>query len=33
MRINFGLGLTGPDGRLGLDNGHLIIEGHRGLRS
>ena len=26
MRIN--LGLRGPDIRLGLDNRHLIIEGH-----
>ena len=32
MRINLGLGLRGPDIRPGLDNGHLIIEGDRGLR-
>ena len=30
--INFGLGLRGLDIRPGLDNRHLIIEGHRGLR-
>ena len=32
VRINLGLGLRGPDIRLGLDNRHSIIEGHRGLR-
>ena len=32
VRINLGLGLKGPDIRPGLDNRHLIIEGHRGLR-
>ena len=32
MRINLGLGLRGPDIRPGLDNRHLIIEGHRGLQ-
>ena len=31
--INLGLDLRGPDIRPGFDNGHLIIEGHRGLRS
>ena len=30
--INLGLGLGGPDIRPGLDNRHLNIEGHRGLR-
>ena len=30
--INLGLGMRGPDIRPGLDNRHLIIEGHRGLR-
>ena len=32
MRINLVLGLRGPDNRPGLDNRHLIIEGHRGHR-
>ena len=32
VRINLFLGLRGPDIRLGLDNRHSIIEGHRGLR-
>ena len=32
VRINLGLGLRGPDIRPGLNNRHLIIEGHRGLR-
>ena len=32
VRINFVLVLRGPDIRPGLDNSHLIIEGHRGLR-
>ena len=32
VRIILGLDLSGPDIRLGLDNRHLIIEGHRGLR-
>ena len=31
VRINLVLGLRGTDIRLGLDNRHLIIEGHRGL--
>ena len=29
MSFNLGLGLIGPDIRPGLDNRHLIIEGHR----
>ena len=32
VRINLGFGLRGLDIRPGLDNRHLIIEGHRGLR-
>ena len=32
MRISLGLVLRGPDIRPSLDNGHLIIEGDRGLR-
>ena len=32
VRIDLGLGLRGPAIRPGLDNKHLIIEGHRGLR-
>ena len=32
VRINLGLGLRGLDIRPGLDDRHLIIEGHRGLR-
>ena len=32
LTINFGLVKSGPDIRPGLDNRHLIIEGHRGLR-
>ena len=31
-RINLVLVLRGPDIRLGLDNRHLIIKGHRGLK-
>ena len=31
VRIILVLGLSGPDIRPGLDNRHLIIEGHRGL--
>ena len=30
MRFNLGLSLRGPDIRPGLDNRHLIIEGHEG---
>ena len=29
VRINLFLGLRGPDIRLGLNNRHLILEGHR----
>ena len=32
VRINLVLGLSGPDIRPGLDNRHLIIKGHIGLR-
>ena len=32
VRINLGLGLRGPDIRPGLDNRHLIVKDHRGLR-
>ena len=32
VRINLGLGLRGPDNRSGLDNRHVITEGHRSLR-
>ena len=32
MKINLGLGFSDPDIRPGLDNRHLIIEGHIGLR-
>ena len=32
VRVNLDLGLRGPDIRPVLDNRHLIIEGHRGLR-
>ena len=32
VRSNLGLGLRGLDIRPGLDNRHLIIEGHKGLR-
>ena len=32
VRINLGLDLRGPDIRPGLENRHLIIEVHRGLR-
>ena len=28
MRFNLGMSLRGPDIRPGLDNRHLIIEGH-----
>ena len=33
VRNNLGLGLRGLDIRPGLDNRHLILEGHRGLRT
>ena len=32
MKINLVLALRGPDIRPGVDNRHLIIEGHRGHR-
>ena len=32
VRINLGFGLRGLDIRPGLDNRHLAIKGHRGLR-
>ena len=32
VRINLGLDFRGPDIKTGLDNRHLTMEGHRGLR-